>query len=433
AVQRVFEQSQASMDPNRIVQILQQHPYHIDSLLTMYELYRSTGEQAYADEILERCLYALEMAWHPWFNPAGGNCRLDFEVEANRPLFTAIFRYMQKLSRQGLHSTALELAKLLMALDPTDPVGVFCWIDYLALRAHRFAFLQRLLEEYPDKTISLLPNMSYSAALAVWEAAQPGLAAAQRGKSGTASSSSSSSSKSSANGHAAPSASPMEALREPLVQAILLHPLALVRLMDKVRDQGAGKDSEWSDILANPLFAQASDGGSASLSHLVDLFVERHHLLWKATAVQAWLKEGCRAAIAASADGQASNWAAVRAETFPPSSENMYGDLRLIDFSDRVAAIPQEEARAAMEQMGPAGGAQMPLDMSPEELESMRSEAERLLQEHTRPGGRQLTEEELQGANPLMMLLRSMLPWVNAPDGPAEGAAAEEADDSSQP
>lgn len=47
----------------------------------------------------------------------------------------------------------------------------------------------------------------------------------------------------------------------------------------------------------------------------------------------------------ASAKGQASNWAAVRAETFPPSSENMYGDLRLIDFSDRVAAIPQEEAR----------------------------------------------------------------------------------------
>ena len=36
--------------------------------------------------------------------------------------------------------------------------------------------------------------------------------------------------------------------------------------------------------------------------------------------------------------------------------------------------------------MDPAGGAQMPLDMSPEELESMRSEAERLLQEHTRPG-----------------------------------------------
>ena len=63
------------------------------------------------------------------------------------------------------------------------------------------------------------------------------------------------------------------------------------------------------------------------------------------TGVQAWLKEGCRAAIAAAKDGKAANWDAVRADTFPPSSENMYGDLRLIDFSDRVAAIPQEEAR----------------------------------------------------------------------------------------
>ena len=51
---------------------------------------------------------------------------------------------LQKLSRQGLHSTALELGKLLMALDPTDPMGVFCWVDYLALRAHRFTFLQVL-------------------------------------------------------------------------------------------------------------------------------------------------------------------------------------------------------------------------------------------------------------------------------------------------
>lgn len=48
-------------------------------------------------------------------------------------------------------------------------------------------------------------------------------------------------------------------------------------------------------------------------------------------------------------------------------------------------------------------------------------------------GGRQLTEEELQGANPLMMLLRSMLPWVNAPEGPVEDASVGEDDDSSQP
>lgn len=40
AVQMLFEQSQASFDPNNIMALLQEHPYHVDSLLTMHELYR---------------------------------------------------------------------------------------------------------------------------------------------------------------------------------------------------------------------------------------------------------------------------------------------------------------------------------------------------------------------------------------------------------
>lgn len=50
--------------------------------------------------MLERCLYALEMAWHPWFNPATANCRLPYEQEQNRPLFTALFKHMQACPRQ---------------------------------------------------------------------------------------------------------------------------------------------------------------------------------------------------------------------------------------------------------------------------------------------------------------------------------------------
>ncbi len=37
------------MDPNSIAALLQQAPYHVDSLLTMYDLYRSMGENAYAE------------------------------------------------------------------------------------------------------------------------------------------------------------------------------------------------------------------------------------------------------------------------------------------------------------------------------------------------------------------------------------------------
>lgn len=42
---------------------------------------------------------------------------------------------MQALSRRGCHSSALEVTKLLLALDPEDPMGALLMMDYSALRA----------------------------------------------------------------------------------------------------------------------------------------------------------------------------------------------------------------------------------------------------------------------------------------------------------
>ena len=53
-----------------------------------------------------------------------------------------IKRLLQNLSRRGLHGTALEYAKLLLGLDPSDPKGVLFCVDYLAIRAHQYKFLQ---------------------------------------------------------------------------------------------------------------------------------------------------------------------------------------------------------------------------------------------------------------------------------------------------
>ena len=39
-VQRLFEEAQASHDPNNIMALLQHHPYHIDALMAMFELHR---------------------------------------------------------------------------------------------------------------------------------------------------------------------------------------------------------------------------------------------------------------------------------------------------------------------------------------------------------------------------------------------------------
>ena len=77
------------------------------------------------------------MAWHPAFNIATADCRLDYGQEENRGLFTALFRHVQALSRRGCHRTALECAKLLLALEPEDPMGCLLLADYLALRAGR--------------------------------------------------------------------------------------------------------------------------------------------------------------------------------------------------------------------------------------------------------------------------------------------------------
>ena len=48
----------------------------------------------FPDELLERCVYALERAWHPAFAAAaaGGGARLPHAHEPNRPFFVALFK-----------------------------------------------------------------------------------------------------------------------------------------------------------------------------------------------------------------------------------------------------------------------------------------------------------------------------------------------------
>ncbi len=62
---------------------------------------------------------------------------------------------MQNLSRRGLHGTALEYAKLLLGLDPSDPRGVLFCIDYLAIRAHQYKFLKVWIAQAINAVCSL--------------------------------------------------------------------------------------------------------------------------------------------------------------------------------------------------------------------------------------------------------------------------------------
>ena len=44
--------------------------------------------------------------------------------------------------RRGLYTTALENAKLLLSFNLEDPAGVLMCIDYIALKAGNYTFIQ---------------------------------------------------------------------------------------------------------------------------------------------------------------------------------------------------------------------------------------------------------------------------------------------------
>jgi hypothetical protein len=130
---------------------------------------------------------------------------------------------------------------------------------------------------------------------------------------------------------------------------------------------------------------QASDHGSNSLGHLISLFVERSHQLWKPADVLQWLQLAATAAAdvadgkarrssSSSSSGQpplplsvmtaddvivegsAEDWACVAQESFPAAGRNEYGHLRLADFTDTVNALPQEEMQGMMQPGAAAPG-----------------------------------------------------------------------------
>lgn len=440
AAQRVFEQAQASYDPNAVGAVLAQFPYHVDSLLAMNELYRSMGEAQTADDLLCRALYALEGAWVHGFDPTTGNVRLDFENAPNRGLFLALFRHAQALSRRGCHASALEVTKLLLALDPEDPVGGLLLLDYLALRAGAYDYLERFVSEFDSShSLALLPNYAFALPMARFRLEQ---AQEQQQQGAAASSSGSSAGVSSLT---------------LLAQALLLHPLVLVELVGKLQGQGAAREEAWQQLKQRKLYAKASDHGSNSLGHLISLFVERSHQLWKSADVLHWLQVAATAAADVadgkprhsslptqqqtsiadmqpddvSVEGTAEDWACVAKESFPAAGRNEYGHLRLADFSDAVNALPQEEMQAMMAPGGPgaaaaAGGMNQAAALEvlndmleQEQLAAVAAAAQR------GQGAPAMSADELRATNPLLMLLQSMLPWVNAGEQPDYAAAGD--------
>ncbi|VVB04145.1 unnamed protein product [Arabis nemorensis] len=127
-----FLSAQDRFNMDGIQNILDRHPYHIPSLLYVADWFDESAKHEMAADAIRKCLYALEKAWHPRFNPSNGSCRLAY-AENKKVLVDALF----------------------------------C-VDYYALSTKKYAWLERFSEEYQsnlDKSVWLFPNFAYSLAL----------------------------------------------------------------------------------------------------------------------------------------------------------------------------------------------------------------------------------------------------------------------------
>ena len=137
----MFYQSVESLNPDTLHAILRENHYHLLSLYQLSEVFNQNGDVSNASDFIERILYAFENACHSSYNIINGSCRLDFDRIESRPVFLALFRHIQYLSRKGCYRTALECTKLLFSLDPEDdPLASLLLIDFYCLKAEEYSY-----------------------------------------------------------------------------------------------------------------------------------------------------------------------------------------------------------------------------------------------------------------------------------------------------
>lgn len=241
-------------------------------------------------EATAKCLYGLECAWHPMFTPLQSNCQLKYDHETNRLFFSALFTHMRNMDRRGCHRSALENCKLLLSLDSDDPMGAMFCIDYYALRAEEYSWLEHFVDDYgSDNSLWLFPNFSFSLAVCSFFLEQKEEAKDIEKRIGRASSA------------------------DLMKQALMLHPSVLRKLVEKV----PLKEQVWTTILKHSFF-RSEQTGCPSLEHLINIYVERSYLIWRLPGLQKFLKDSANLVITTVSDGatDAEDWACVRKEVF---------------------------------------------------------------------------------------------------------------------
>ena len=195
-VQRQFETCVESMDPQRMIALLQYNrkttllpalrgqlvlisrvAYHISTLLQVSEIAKQQGDHSVSGDLLERALFSFGRSVHSSFTTAlgEGKARLDFRRPENREFWLSAWRYINNLGQRGTWRTAYEWAKLVLSLDTEgDPYRICLMLDQLALRGGQSEHFLNLSRSsfYADDLWKSRPNIDISSALAEFKLKQ---------------------------------------------------------------------------------------------------------------------------------------------------------------------------------------------------------------------------------------------------------------------
>nr|SVE75321.1 EOG090X0BCY [Daphnia dolichocephala] len=309
-IQFDFWDAVGSLNPANIVALVNMYPYHIDSLIQLSDICRMSEDPQMATELIERALYILESAFHPSFNLASGNCRLEYKQQENRALFLAIFKHLVYIGLRGCYRTALEFCKLLYTMDlDSDPLAVILMMDFYAIKASEYAWFIDFFGAFESKkNLSQLPNIAFGIALAHFY-----------------------------NSKTDPKS--LALADDYLKQALLMFPGVLIPLLDKCSIQADGR------VVRHEYFAPKTPfSHTPSLNNLIQLYVGRSFHLWKDAELLPWLERNANSCLN-EVDRQpliAQEFEEKRKKRYQGTPRNIYRHILLSDIKDATATLPPD-------------------------------------------------------------------------------------------
>lgn len=163
-------------DPESLMQLLQQHPYHVETLLQVaMVLLRQGNDKSTSTALVEKALFVFDRSLHKTCHELLQQgmtelVRFPYECFANRQLYLNIFRVITGLGERSTFSTALNYCKLLLAFAPAeDPLGVRYFIDHYAIAAEEYEYLIKFVESALVQTYTqwFTPGLAFSYVLAL--------------------------------------------------------------------------------------------------------------------------------------------------------------------------------------------------------------------------------------------------------------------------